>query len=258
MEPREFLNTPEGFAENISYTREFIEDLLARVESLKEAERKGINIYPRSNAEVIKSTRGTITSYYLDLVFAMYSAGYSIPEIKEEYERLIHVMYENWATRTLDEYTYYDSEPFYGTDEYWLVLQVVSLGVLLQLNEEDRDKIVYIRDKVATPDIILDFLCSYIDKREVGVTQSIGDKYKGLAQFIKECTPENAPTLMKTYLSKQWFKDYKRQGFLTTHNSGLHEGYWSFESGAVMKILQADDSILKGQQFYPYDMVHWQ
>ena len=32
-------------------------------------------------------------------------------------------------------------------------------------------------------------------------------------------------------------------------------GYWSFESGALVKILGLDDSSLKEVQYYPYDML---
>jgi hypothetical protein len=34
-------------------------------------------------------------------------------------------------------------------------------------------------------------------------------------------------------------------------------GYWSFENGALVKILGLDDSSLKEVQYYLYDMVHW-
>ena len=259
MEPREYLNSVDGFADNINLARGIIEKRRKKIESIIEDERRGISNYPKPNHEVIKSTRDTITAYYLNLIFAMYSAGYDIPSIRIEYERLISVKYENWNAKTLNDFTYQDSEPNYGTDEYWEILQILALGILLDVNEKESAQLMYIRDKVATPDIILDFLCSYFDKRKVGFSQAIGDNYKGLAHFIRECTPENAPTLMKTYLSKQWFKDYKRQGNMTTHKSiNIHRGYWSFESGAIMKNLKADDSILKGQQFYPYDMVNWQ
>ena len=37
----------------------------------------------------------------------------------------------------------------------------------------------------------------------------------------------------------------------------IHDGYWSFESGALVKVLGLDDSSLKGLPYYPYDMVHW-
>ncbi|MEH7450841.1 PoNe immunity protein domain-containing protein, partial [Bacillus toyonensis] len=38
----------------------------------------------------------------------------------------------------------------------------------------------------------------------------------------------------------------------------IYSGYWSFESGAIAKILKLDDSTLKDSSYYPYDMVHCQ
>ncbi|WP_368135627.1 PoNe immunity protein domain-containing protein, partial [Bacteroides caccae] len=46
-----------------------------------------------------------------------------------------------------------------------------------------------------------------------------------------------------------WYNDHK-YGI-------VHDGYWSFESGALVKVLGLDDSCLKGLPYYPYDMVHW-
>ena len=37
----------------------------------------------------------------------------------------------------------------------------------------------------------------------------------------------------------------------------LYYGYWSFEAGAVAKILRLNDSKLKGVPYYPYDLVHY-
>lgn len=34
-------------------------------------------------------------------------------------------------------------------------------------------------------------------------------------------------------------------------------GYWCFESAAFIKILNLDDSIIEKQEYYPYDLVHW-
>ncbi|RKO68268.1 DUF1911 domain-containing protein [Sphingobacterium puteale] len=36
----------------------------------------------------------------------------------------------------------------------------------------------------------------------------------------------------------------------------IHTGYWSFESGALVKILGLDDGHFKELQYYPYDLVH--
>ena len=58
------------------------------------------------------------------------------------------------------------------------------------------------------------------------------------------------------YVSK---RDTLQLGGHDDHKSkwNIHTGYWSFESGALVKILGLDDSTLKDQPYYPYDMVHW-
>ncbi|MDO4729539.1 MAG: DUF1911 domain-containing protein, partial [Bacteroidota bacterium] len=64
----------------------------------------------------------------------------------------------------------------------------------------------------------------------------------------------------KTYLSKSWYKERSYAGWHNSHKSkhNIYTGYWSFESGALVKILGLDDTLLKDQKYYPYDMVHWQ
>jgi hypothetical protein len=37
----------------------------------------------------------------------------------------------------------------------------------------------------------------------------------------------------------------------------IYCGYWSFESGAIARILQLDDSTLANTPYYPYDMAHY-
>jgi hypothetical protein len=56
-----------------------------------------------------------------------------------------------------------------------------------------------------------------------------------------------------------WYKGHSDTGWYNDHKSkwNIHFGYWSFESGALVKILGLDDNSLKNQQYYPYDMVHW-
>lgn len=260
METREFLNTSEGFARIIEENNDSIKECYDEIVQCEDALQKGFQLYKEDNVSVILSCREDIISYYIELVFAKYSAGFPISLIREDYIGALNEMSIVFNEKTVDSFSDDDSEPYYSTDDYWEILQIVALGILLDVSEKEANQIIYIRDKVSTPDIILDFLCSYFDKRKYGYEQSIGNKYNGLAKVIQECTTNNASSIMKEYLNKLWFKDYKRQGFVTTHNCNfdIHYGYWSFESGAIMKILKADDSILKGQQFYPYDMVNWQ
>ena len=60
------------------------------------------------------------------------------------------------------------------------------------------------------------------------------------------------------YLQKKWYKRYSDAGWYA-HKSkwNVYTGYWSFERRVIAKILGLDDFLIKGQQYYPYDLVHW-
>ena len=59
------------------------------------------------------------------------------------------------------------------------------------------------------------------------------------------------------YLMEEWYN--KDCEVYESHKSvqSLYYGYWSFEAGAVAKILRLNDSKLKGVPYYPYDLVHY-
>lgn len=63
---------------------------------------------------------------------------------------------------------------------------------------------------------------------------------------------------LEKYLIKEWYRGHSEYPWYNDHKYGvIHDGYWSFESGALVKVLGLDDSSLKGLPYYPYDMVHW-
>lgn len=68
-----------------------------------------------------------------------------------------------------------------------------------------------------------------------------------------------ASKLMEKYLIEEWYAGHKDMGGYDCHkhHEKLYFGYWIFESGAIVKILELDDSILKNVPYYPYDMVHF-
>lgn len=259
MKTREFLNTIDGFAEIIEIETESVKDSYDELYRYENTLQNSTQLLDNDSLSAIRSARENIVSDSIELVFAKYSIGMPIEEIKKDYLVALKEMFLVWNDRTINSFSHNSLEPFYDTDEYWKILQIISLGILFNVVNREKMQILSIRDKIAAPDLILDFLCTYIDQRKFSFEQSVGDKYNGLIKTINEFAAKNAAYAINDYLKKEWLKDYKRQGFITTHNSkfNVHRGYWSFESGAIMKILNADDTILKGQQFYPYDMVHW-
>lgn len=259
MELREHLSTKERFEERITFDKEAIEEEFQDLKKLLEAEEKGIQLYTNTNKEVIEGTKANIITYSFDLITTKYSAGYPISEIKKDYDTLLSVMSELWEEKTLEEFTYAGGkEPYYGTDEYWKVLTLISLGILFEVDEHSFAKIIKIKDKVPTPDILLDFLLSSRDHREIPDVIATGNKYKELSAFLK--SEDKDIKNFKKYITKFWYREYKKMGWGDTHNSefNIHAGYWGFELGAVSKILGLDDSTLQEQKYYPYDMVHWE
>ena len=68
---------------------------------------------------------------------------------------------------------------------------------------------------------------------------------------------ENKIELLKKYLNNDWYNE--DCGCYEAHKSkqNIYYGYWSFEAGAIAKILKINDTQLRDTQYYPYDMVHY-
>ena len=83
--------------------------------------------------------------------------------------------------------------------------------------------------------------------------------YASLAYLLGlEADTEDREPFLK-YL-KGWYKGSKDSAWYGTHeleNKFQYNGYWSFESAAVAKRLCLDDSDLQNEQYYPYDLVHF-
>lgn len=64
---------------------------------------------------------------------------------------------------------------------------------------------------------------------------------------------------LKEYLQEKWYEIHRECAWYDSHKSSknVYYGYWSFEAGAIAKILNLDDSSLKDVPYYPYDLVHY-
>lgn len=91
--------------------------------------------------------------------------------------------------------------------------------------------------------------------------QTNGDKKllfpKSFSTLQKVVFAENKVELLKKYLSHDWYN--RDCGCYEAHKSkqNIYYGYWSFEAGAISRILSLDDSSLKDVPYYPYDIVHY-
>lgn len=173
-----------------------------------------------------------------DLIIAKYSRGDSINDIKNEFEELIDMVCEKG-----DVSIYEDN------------LCLASLTYLLGVNS---DKMMRLRSKLMeseTYDYLIDFVFlgseSDIDINKI----SFQREYKKLTKYIDDRTKETFLKYLRgwyrSHLHSSWYDSHKNEKFK------LYFGYWCFEAGAIAKRLQLDDNDLQNEQYYPYDMVHF-
>lgn len=137
------------------------------------------------------------------------------------------------------------------------MIEMLSIGILLKINNEEFNKLTVLVDRENVNDFLIDFLINYKKSDWQQTTSLLWKKYKKIVDVI-ETSKENKEKgleLLKKYL-KSWYKSIE----IKTHESkwNIHKGYWSWESGAIAKIIGLEDNNLKDESYYPYDMVHFE
>lgn len=149
------------------------------------------------------------------------------------------------------------------------ILNYVSLGVLLNIPDAYfRQLIDYVEqmDKQAkpsrwTPDLLLWFMLNSRlkeqEKQKYAEKLAYPRLYNGLYKVIQAPNAAAAKDALNKYLDR-WYNLNSDAPWYNSHlKDNSYRGYWAWEVAAVAKIMHIDDSDLKNNQYYPYDMVHW-
>ncbi|MXO33848.1 DUF1911 domain-containing protein [Apibacter sp. B3889] len=247
MELRDKLNSLEGYQEIIEQNIKYIQEDFLKIKSLEEDEKKGIQKYPKPNNEIIKSVYNGIFIYQYDNLIAKYSMGQPISSIIEEYKITVSYMEKGWK----------------AISGYIFMVWILSIGIMLEAEPDIFDKLKSLVERDRLNDYLVDFFLQNCTQWSKQTTKfEFPRPYKATQDIISLAQTDKAAALerLKKYLQKEWYKGHSDTGWHDDHKSkwNVHTGYWSFESGALVKILGLDDSTLKDQQYYPYDMVHWE
>jgi hypothetical protein len=204
--------------------------------------------------ERIPSTRSEIFRTSLHLIIARYSIGQNINLIRNDFPGVIDQMTQVWRDtgRTPQDDIHFDT--------YVLMLWMLSLGVLLEIEDDYFEKIVSVLRRSNRIDYLFEFLIAAKIKTAVIPNKlSYEKQYRTLMIVSKEPDKKEAVEKLKIFLDKEWYPAMNLTYWYDDHKS-KHDtffGYWSFESAAVAKIRGFNDDILENQQYYPYDLVHW-
>lgn len=197
--------------------------------------------------ELDKGTRNgysiLINSYQKEINL-LYSIGEELEIIEEYYKKLLFYYSKMWNRK-------------YG---YIELIKVLSLAVLF---EADRNEIFELEKKLISENFD-DYLANSLIKKIDSTWESKGVEFefKGIYDCLKlilENDMEIACEALKEYLQEKWYEIHRECAWYDSHksNKNVYYGYWSFEAGAIAKILNMDDSSLKDVPYYPYDLVHY-
>ncbi|EJQ53075.1 hypothetical protein IEI_02063 [Bacillus wiedmannii] len=242
---RNQLCIEEKCKRGIEYHKEFIEENREEIKSLEEDEKNGIQRYPNDNKSIILENYLSNFIHEMNDIRAMYSLG------------------EDISTMEAYFYNALDDLEQTGTNNvgYIYMLWMISLGILLETDKKNIERLKKIVDKKNMNDAVIDFLLCASD---IGYTKMTNRYYKDnpyaktreiieLAQTDKK----EASKRLQTYMEKEWFRDHYDYEWKNAHKEPGYVGYWSFETAALVKILELDDTNLKDNNHYPYDLVHY-
>jgi len=244
---RDPLCSESYLLETIEYDKEGICKSKKKIVILKDDMEKGIQRYPRDNQSIIYATFLHMFMYNTEMLTAKYSLGSHPNEIIEDYLNGIEYL-ENVG----------NAEPWYVD-----VLRMVSLGILLEVDKKDLKRLACAIEKQKIEDALMDFLLKACD---IGWNHNTSEyerknPYAKTAEIIQmalhDKDREKASKRLQQYIEKEWIKGHNDLDFKNAHKEPGYVGLWSFEAAALAKILGLDDSALKDNNHYPYDLAHY-
>ena len=194
-----------------------------------------------------------IANNYINIIKIRYSMGDDIKELKDIYMNSLKYFLLGFEA---EEPMYFD------------MLNCVALAILLNVPIDNFKQLVnYMQqmDEQAnpadwTPDLLLWYLLNsrLKDNNKKHVQKLAFPKlYKDLYKLTKASDDETAKKGLKKYISK-WYNLNKDAPWYNNHLRGAYRGYGAWEVAAVAKVMHIDDTDLKDNPYYPYDMVHWE
>ncbi len=176
--------------------------------------------------ERIFPVKAEVHNLKLGVMIAQYSRGDSVAVLEKEYLQLVG----EW-------------EEVFEADYYNKNLKMISLAVLFGVDSSILERIKLLLQKANINDWLFDFLLNMGDDEMAEATSDLlFPRSYGLLK--KAVYAENKVELLKRYLIEAWY--HRDCGCYEAHKSeqNIYYGYWSFEAGAVAKILKLDDDDL--------------
>lgn len=194
--------------------------------------------------------KGTLNGYsilinsYQKEINLLYSSGRELESMEKCYKKLLLYYSKMWNRK-------------YG---YIELIKVLSLAVLFEIK---KNELLELEERIIAEkfdDYLVNFLINSIDP--MWKTDRMEFEFEGIYDCLKPILDSNGEfgcEKLKEYLCEKWYELHRECAWYDSHKSSksIYCGYWSFEAGAIAKILNIDDSSLRNVPYYPYELVHY-
>lgn len=236
METRDKLFTEE----------QYLKQLAEYADDIKEEEEEIIASYDKEHNSGGMSPYVFLLKYRIGSLVTMYSMGKDLECLKTDYLQAVRAMQEYWTP-----YGYYQQ-----------MLWLLSIGIMLDYEDDILHVMLTLIEQEEVKDHVYDVLLNYrfTERKKLADSVFCYIPYQAILEVsdLAKTNKTQATKRLEKYLKKEWYRGHSEYPWYNDHKYGvIHDGYWSFESGALVKVLGLDDSSLKGLPYYPYDMVHW-
>jgi hypothetical protein len=175
-----------------------------------------------------------------------YSLGENVKNLKILYDKILE----------------YYSASIEEDDIYNITFNVISLGILFETDPEKLRQLYELIQKYKQNDLIFSSLLHPILQTKEKIYPKLRfkrSKSSLMLEKIFSSGKNDVELLLKEYLEKFWYtKENIGDAFNSHKKEGYnYVGYWAWEAAAIVKVLKLDDSIFKDNEYYPYDLVHW-
>ena len=212
------------------YFDEFIAEDTARILKLTKKVNGG-EVRP----ERLVPVKQGIFFFFFGIIIARYSKGDNIACLRSDFMEI----YEEWIMSFFSQVAYNEN------------LKMLSLAVLFEIEQ----KLITLTKRKLKEKEVKDWLLLFLmGEKQPNLPLLFPDRFQIMKELVKE---RDKSDLLEKYLKEDWYnKEYE---CYEAHKSdqNIYYGYWSFEAGAIAKILNLDDSNLKNVPYYPYDLVHY-
>ncbi|MGE8000552.1 PoNi-like cognate immunity protein [Lysinibacillus sp. NPDC093190] len=242
---RDHLCVEEKCIRGIEFHKRFIKENIEDIKSLKEDEENGIQRYPNDNRSIIEETYLSNFIREMSDIRAKYSLGEDISTIEEDFLHAINDV-EHTGTRVVG---------------YTNLLWMISLGILLETDKKNIVRLAKVVEEKNIQDSLIDYLLCVGDIGWTKITDVYfkENPYAKTREIIElaQTDKKEASKRLQKYMEKEWFKGHYDYEWKNAHKEPGYVGFWSFETAALAKILELDDSSLINNNHYPYELAHY-